>query len=349
MDTWIWGPFVIQQSMLFVMAAVAVGYGIGRLRLKGTAMGEAFGSISLNAVVIWVMIWKLSVMLFDPRSVLTNPMSLLYYNGGDQGVWLAMLLSGLYVWYAVRKEQISGALYIDSMLVSIFGGYMVYGAMLFFAGEENRLTWGLSSLMGAGFTAVWMVKKPSTSLRPILQQVTIFVIGYALIWTVAVNIGDKYETGAAQAENTAVGLKIGQQAPDFELKMLDGQSVKLSDYRGKIVIINFWATWCPPCRAEMPHMQQYYMENEKEGVVILGVNATSTEISVPVVDSWLKEWGITFPIVLDEHGEVIKTYRVNSYPSTFVIDADGVIRHKHPGPMNMQMLKAAKEKADTGK
>lgn len=312
-------------------------------------MGEQFGSISLNALVIWVMVWKLSVLLFDPHSVLTNPMSLLYYNGGDPGIWMATLLFGLYVWYAVRKEQINGALYIDSVLVSIFGGYMVYGAMCFIAGEENQLTWGLTALMAAGFTAVWMIKKPSGSLRSVLQRVTIFVIGYALVWTVAVNIWEKYEKGTAQAEDAAVGLKIGQQAPDFELKMLDGQSVKLSDYRGKTVMLNFWATWCPPCRAEMPHMQQYYMENEKEGVVILGVNVTSTEISVPVVESWLKEWGITFPIVLDEHGEVIKTYRVNSYPSTFVIDANGVIRHKHPGPMNMQMLEAAKKKAVTGK
>lgn len=312
-------------------------------------MGAAFGSIGLNAIVIWVICWKLSVLLFEPRSVLTNPMSLLYYNGGNQGIWLAVLLSGLYVWYAVRKERMDGALYIDSMLVSLIGGYAVYGAIIFVAGEGSQLTWGVSALMAGGLTAVWMRNKPSNHLRPILQRLTIFVIGYALVWTVAVNIWDKYETGIAQAGNASVGLKIGQRAPDFELKQLDGQTVKLSDYRGKTVMLNFWATWCPPCREEMPHMQQFHTENEKDGVVILGVNATSTEISVPVVDSWLKEWGITFPIVLDEQGEVIKTYRVNSYPATFVIDGDGVIRHKHPGPMNMQMLKDARKKADHGK
>lgn len=349
MDTWVWGPFVIQKSMLFVIAAVAVGLGIGRLRLKGTAMGAAFSSIGLNAIVIWVISWKLSVLLFEPRSVLTNPMSLLYYNGGNRGIWVAVLLSCLYLWYAVRKERMDKVLYIDSLLVSLIGGYAVYGAIIFIAGEVDRLTWGVTALMAGGFTAVWMTKKPSNHLRPILQRLTIFVIAYALIWTLAVNVWDRYETGKAQAGDVSVGLKIGQQAPDFELRMLDGQTVKLSDYRGKTVMLNFWATWCPPCREEMPYMQQFYTEYEKDGVVILGVNATSTEISLPVVDSWLKEWGITFPIVLDEQGEVTRTYRVNAYPATFVIDRDGVIRQKQSGPMNMQMLKEAKKKADNGK
>lgn len=348
MDTWVWGPFIIQKSMLFVIAAVAAGFGIGRLRLKGTAMGTAFSTIGLNAVVIWIISWKLSLLLFEPRSVLKNPLSLLYYNGGIQGIWLAVLLSGLYVWYTVLKERMDIALYTDSMLVSIMGGYAVYGAVMFTAGEVNRLTWGMTALFAGGFTAVWMLKKPANHLRQMLQKFTIFIIGYALIWTLSVNIWDNYGAGRAQAGDASVGLKIGQQAPEFELKMLNGQTVKLSDYRGKTIMLNFWATWCPPCREEMPHMQQFYSEYEKDGVVILGVNATSTEISVPVVDSWLKEWGITFPVVLDEQGEVINRYRVNSYPATFVIDRDGVIRHKHPGPMNMQMLKEAKKKADHG-
>src|SRR5699024_5486469 len=92
------------------------------------------------------------------------------------------------------------------------------------------------------------------------------------------------------------GLESGDLAPDFELKTVDGETVKLSDFRGEKVLLNFWATWCPPCRAEMPDMQKYH-EDYDEGV-ILAVNLVETEQSMGQVEDFLTEYGITFQILL---------------------------------------------------
>ncbi len=344
METWTWGPFILQKSMLIVIAAVAAGYVISRLRFKASSVGGTFGAIILNALLMWVLSWKLSILVFDPGSVLSNPMSLLYFSGGDKGVWLATLLSGIYVWLSAKKAKLNAAVYMDSVLVSIIGGYAVYAALMLVAGEESRLTWGLKALLAAGLTAFWLVSRAKGEWQPLLQRTVVFVVGYALIASLAANVWDKPSAGTVEA-GANIGLKIGQQAPDFELPLLGGQTAKLSDYRGRTVVLNFWATWCPPCQAEMPHMQQVHAEQENHGVTILGVNATSTEVSEPVVRAWVKEWGLAFPNVLDRQGEVGKTYRVNAYPATFVIDAQGTIRHKHPGPMNKEMLEQAIAKA----
>ena len=135
METWTWGPFILQKSMLVVIAAVAAGYVLSRLRLKGSSIGRTFGAIVSNALLMWVVSWKLSILVFDPGSVLSNPMSLLYFSGGDKGVWLATLLSGIYVWLSAKKAKLNAAIYTDSVLVSVIGGYAVYAALIFFYGR----------------------------------------------------------------------------------------------------------------------------------------------------------------------------------------------------------------------
>lgn len=151
-------------------------------------------------------------------------------------------------------------------------------------------------------------------------------------------------TEEAGAGNTPQGIQKGQRAPDFELKDLQGQTVKLSDFQGKKVMINFWATWCPPCRVEMPHMQKFYADYNKQGVVILAVNLTPTEENADSVLAFVKDYGLTFPVVLDEEGTTIQTYQVVAYPTTYVIDSNGVIREKFQGAINYDMMKQAVSK-----
>lgn len=139
--------------------------------------------------------------------------------------------------------------------------------------------------------------------------------------------GGAYETG----------IQLGQQAPDFQLDDLDGNPYSLSELRGKVVFVNFWATWCPPCRVEMPHMQQVYEEHGGD-VVILGVNMTPSESSQETVRSFIQDQSLSFPIVLDEEGQVKDRYRVISYPTTYVLDQDGIIRQIYRGPVNTEMM-----------
>ena len=117
--------------------------------------------------------------------------------------------------------------------------------------------------------------------------------------------------------------QVGKPAPDFKLLGLDSQMTSLKDYRGKPVILNFWATWCGPCRYEMPFFQQVWEEKSGEGLVILAVNIGE---KVSEVKGFIDETGFTFPVLLDSNQDVTLKYNVRSIPSTFFIDSSGVIQ-----------------------
>ncbi|GIP32528.1 TlpA disulfide reductase family protein [Paenibacillus sp. J2TS4] len=155
------------------------------------------------------------------------------------------------------------------------------------------------------------------------------------------------ETGQAAGtwdETLPVGLEKGQRAPNFTLTDLEGNAVQLSDFAGKTVMVNFWATWCPPCRVEMPHMQKFYEDYKAKDVVILGVNMTASEQRVDNVEAFVKDEELTFPIVLDEKGEVMKVYQVIAYPTTYLLDSSGKIREKFVGAINYDIMKEAVKK-----
>ncbi|WP_422122417.1 redoxin domain-containing protein [Planococcus sp. X10-3] len=146
------------------------------------------------------------------------------------------------------------------------------------------------------------------------------------------------ETGISETEQSGeTGLAVGDFAPDFELTTLDGQTVRLSDYRGQRVFINFWATWCPPCRAEMPDMQQLYEEQEVP-VEILAINLTPTEANEENIVNFVADFGLTFPIPMDINSEVSEEYRVQAYPTSYMIDSEGRISFVAPGAMNKELM-----------
>jgi len=115
----------------------------------------------------------------------------------------------------------------------------------------------------------------------------------------------------------------GFAAPDLTLQTLDGETVTLSDLRGQAVLSNFWASWCPPCRNEMPAIQQVYEEYRDEGFTVLAVNSQEQETRVA---AFAGELGLTFPILIDRDGRVFDDYRVAALPTTFFVDRAGVIR-----------------------
>lgn len=139
---------------------------------------------------------------------------------------------------------------------------------------------------------------------------------------------------------TDEGLAKGELSPDFELTTLEGEKVKLSDYQGKKVILNFWATWCPPCRAEMPHMQNYFEEHAAgNNVEILAVNLTTEDRGIDKVQNFVKEYELTFPIPMDEKGDIGTLYQAVTIPTSYMIDTEGRVQNKIVGPMNETMMK----------
>lgn len=162
----------------------------------------------------------------------------------------------------------------------------------------------------------------------------LIVLGGLLVW--GMNQPSLSITSGQASGKT--GLKTGDLAPDFALKNLQGKNVKLSNFRGKIVILNFWATWCPPCKAEIPEIQNYYATHKGRNVVILGVNLTSTESSANQVRAFVDREGITYPVILDTHKKVEQMYRVGAYPTSYFINKKGIIQDKIVGAMNRQMI-----------
>ena len=121
---------------------------------------------------------------------------------------------------------------------------------------------------------------------------------------------------------------INSRAPDFALRDTAGKNISLSAFKGKVVLLNFWATWCPPCRAEMPALNKLYREKKNRGLEIIAV---STDRSVSSVKDFLEKHKVDFPILFDEDRTAVKLYRVFSMPTTFLIDRNGTVVEKFYG------------------
>jgi len=120
----------------------------------------------------------------------------------------------------------------------------------------------------------------------------------------------------------------GQAAPDFALKSSSGDNLRLSEYRGDVVMVNFWATWCGPCRQEMPLLDELYSRYERVGFSLLGVNIDDDSRKAM---NMVSELGVSFPVLFDARKEVSKLYEVEAMPVTVLIDREGTIRYVHHG------------------
>lgn len=127
--------------------------------------------------------------------------------------------------------------------------------------------------------------------------------------------------------NLPGSVAVGSPAPEFELVNLEGQISKLSELRGKIVVINFWATWCEPCKVEMPFFEKLH-QSDSPNLEILAINFDEPPSQVK---QFVEEYQLNFPILLDPGGVVQTLYRVRGYPTTFIVDGNGIIRYHHIG------------------
>lgn len=177
--------------------------------------------------------------------------------------------------------------------------------------------------------------------RPLLFVVfvgsLISIAGYAL-YESSLNVVHYHAAMKDQSEESVrTGSQIGERAPNMILRNLQGDKVSLADYQGRIVLVNFWATWCPPCREEMPDLQRIYEDHDGR-VIVIGVNMTKAETDDDHIHLFVQDSHVTFPIVLDPEGEAMNDYLIVASPTTFVLDENGIIRERFLGAVQYDTL-----------
>lgn len=171
-------------------------------------------------------------------------------------------------------------------------------------------------------------KKKRIRNRFIFRSVVLLILVGAIVFALVSNFNKDKTT-----------YDVGDEAPDFKLNQVSDRNeleeVRLSDYLGKGVMLNFWASYCKPCEAEMPYMEQLYPEYKEKGVEILAVNLEEAQL---VVNRFVDRYELSFPIPHDNRGEVRDLYQVGRIPSTYFIDPDGVIVEKVEGALTLERL-----------
>ncbi|GIN73346.1 thiol:disulfide interchange protein tlpA [Bacillus sp. J14TS2] len=179
----------------------------------------------------------------------------------------------------------------------------------------------------------------------------IFIIVFVLMfgWAVYEFISNKEDTAKGSEQSSVssgleieqngneIGLERGNTAPDIKLKTIEGEEVQLSDYRGKKVMLNFWATWCPPCRAEMPDMEKFHQDTDIE---ILAVNLIESETNQDLekVVDFIDDYELTFPVLVDKGNEAAILFRISPIPTSYLINSDGTIHNMAFGALNYELM-----------
>lgn len=340
------GPLLLNVELLSFIFSALAGYLVVKYRLRQVHDKESSSDKYISAVVIGFVVWKLSLFLFDPASVIQYPMSLLYFSGGDKGLVLGIAAALVYIWWRSRQDSTSLHINIDVLIPGLLAGIGLYQLLQLTLTRTAILFHSLIALFALSAALLWLFKK-KVSLAWFLQKRNGLILLAAILlaaWVVYDNIEARQaeiEAGRQQltAGEAQVGIKRGNAAPDFELTDLDGNPVRLSDYAGKKVVLNFWATWCPPCRAEMPHMEKIYKKGED--TVVLAVNLTHTEESSGDAQAFAQEYQLSFPVVLDQDGSVSGRYRIVAYPTSYIIDSQGIIRDIYQGAINDETMSKA--------
>ncbi|MFQ5543628.1 MAG: TlpA disulfide reductase family protein [Nitrospiria bacterium] len=167
---------------------------------------------------------------------------------------------------------------------------------------------------------------PQRSVHHSSQPFRLFLIIFLVLF---IQTGcDKKGSSVPENSNSPkkIGIEVGDIAPDFILKKLKGGETSLSSYKGKVVLVNFWATWCGPCRAEMPSMEKLYQDYSRDDFEILAVSIDFDK-EAPV-KAFIEEFGFTFPVPLDDQLEVNNRYQIRVVPTSILVDQNGIIKHR---------------------
>lgn len=362
------GSLVLNAELLAALAAGIMGWLAVRVKLRKRSDRDL--SAAWNAIMIWIAVWKGSLLLTDAAGVMRQPLSLLYYDGGLLGFWLACVATAGYLGY--RYGRLYGRAEGWTIAAAFASGwasaYLLAGILLDSASvlyvhwlglfAAIAATVILADVRGMGSKLMGSLQAETNNrrnalLRPMMQVAGAMLLLVLISYTAYGQMERLLDRQATQAAASGtIGAREGNHAPAIELTGLSGDNVSLADYKGKTVLVNFWTTWCRVCMTEMPHVQKLhegFLEQDEDGdVAILSVNVTSQEGSAKGVRQYADKRELTFPIVLDSRGSAAEAYRVSAYPTTFIIDGDGVIRERFVGAISYADMKKRMNRAQDG-
>lgn len=175
------------------------------------------------------------------------------------------------------------------------------------------------------------VRRRSQKSTPILPMAAgLLLIGFAFVIMTS-----PQSRSDAKSFSSVEPVAVNFAAPELSLENLAGRTEALTDYRGSVVLVNNWATWCPPCKAEMPTLAAYYNEHKSEGFTIIAIEAGDP---VEVVSPFVQSYKLKFPIWLDPNGASLRTFGNGTLPNSYVIDRSGIVRYAWTGEINREML-----------
>ena len=161
------------------------------------------------------------------------------------------------------------------------------------------------------------------------------VIGSFLIIFAVMALTPPSEESSAASQNSVVPMAVNYSAPELSLQNIKGETESLVDYRDNVVLVNNWATWCPPCKAEMPTLVAYHNEHTANGFSVIAVEAgEALDVVIPFVESF----EMNFPVWLDPDGKALNAFRNGTLPNSYVIDRTGTVRYAWTGEISMAML-----------
>jgi cytochrome c-type biogenesis protein len=310
------------------------------VRMKMTARGQqSFASSALMGVV-FAAGWTPCI---GPTLGMVMTMAA---NGGDVGQAGSLLgayslgLGVPFLVTAVMLDSVQGAMRRIQRKMHLIE--IVTGALLVFIGvliSTGRLQ-AMSSTFARQFTNIsGQIETCGIALAQ--GDITVSQLGTCLNDPTFVpgtsTASGNNVTGSQTANGITYGTEPGNAALDFRVVTADGDEMLLSDLNGKVVLVNFWATWCGPCRIEMPQFEAVYQRHADDGLMVVAVN--DQEPAEDVLD-FLEEISLSFPVALDVSGDIQRLYGVSGYPTTLVIDRDGIILDRHLGPMLSDQIEA---------
>ena len=171
------------------------------------------------------------------------------------------------------------------------------------------------------------------------KKIVTVVMGVGLILFGIALFSMLQKTGAASAsapvDRSVVPLAVNYPAPALALENVNGKTEMLADFRGQVLLVNNWATWCPPCKAEMPSLEKYYEAHAAEGFTLVAVSAGDPQ---PAVEQFVKDFGLTFHVWLDPNETALQAFKNGNLPNSYVIDRGGTVRYAWTGEINLGLL-----------